>query len=58
MGKIRIANPERRDRLLLINAFAIVLLTLLGAADESLGMDRHLETAGSRVAEILAAVPP
>ena len=30
--------------LLLLNAFAIVLLTLLGAAGESLGMDRHLKS--------------
>lgn len=44
LGKIRIADPMRRDRLLLINAFAIVLLTLLGAAGESLGMDRHLKS--------------
>lgn len=44
MGTIRIANPQRRDRLLLVNAFAIVLLTLLGAAGESLGMDRHLKS--------------
>jgi hypothetical protein len=44
LGKIRIANPQRRDRLLLVNAFAIVLLTLLGAAGESLGMDRHLKS--------------
>jgi hypothetical protein len=40
---LRIADPQRRDRLLLLNAFAIVLLTLLGAAGESLGMDRHLK---------------
>jgi hypothetical protein len=32
------------DRLLLLNAFAVVLLTLLGAAGESLGMDRHLKS--------------
>lgn len=43
LGSVRIATPERRDRLLLINAFAVVLLTLLGAAGESLGMDRHLK---------------
>jgi hypothetical protein len=43
LGIVRIDNPERRDRLLLVNAFAIVLLTLLGAAGESLGMDRHLK---------------
>jgi len=30
--------------LLLLNAFAVVLLTLLGAAGESLGMDRHLKS--------------
>jgi hypothetical protein len=40
---LSIADPQRRDRLLLLNAFAIVLLTLLGAAGESLGMDRHLK---------------
>ena len=36
--------PERRDRLWLINAFAVVLLTLLGAAGEALGYDRMLKT--------------
>ena len=40
---MRIARPERHDRLLLVHAFAVVLLTLLGAAGESLGMDRHLK---------------
>ena len=44
LGVLRIADPHRRDRLLLLNAFAIVLLTLLGAAGESLGMDRHLKS--------------
>ncbi len=43
MSALRIADPQRRDRLLLLNAFAVVLLTLLGAAGESLGMDRHLK---------------
>src|ERR671912_355269 len=38
LGVARIADPQRRDRLLLLNAFAVVLLTLLGAAGESLGM--------------------
>jgi hypothetical protein len=41
---VRRADPQRRDRLLLLNAFAVVLLTLLGAAGESLGMDRHLKS--------------
>ena len=36
-----ISAPDRRDRLWLINAFAVVLLTLLGAAGEQLGYDRH-----------------
>ena len=44
LSVLRIADPRRRDRLLLLNAFAIVLLTLLGAAGESLGMDRHLKS--------------
>lgn len=44
LGTVRIENPQRRDRLLLVNAFAIVLLTLLGAAGEALGMDRHLKS--------------
>ena len=44
LGAIRIDDPGRRDRLLLLNAFAILLLTILGAAGESLGMDRQLRT--------------
>lgn len=44
LSVLRIADPQRRDRLFLLNAFAIVLLTLLGAAGESLGMDRHLKS--------------
>jgi hypothetical protein len=40
----RISTPERRDRLSLLNAFAVVLLTLLGAAGEALGYDRHLKS--------------
>jgi hypothetical protein len=44
LGIVRISEPTRRDRLLLINAFAIALLTMLGAAGESLGMDRMLKS--------------
>jgi Transposase DDE domain len=43
LSSIRVSDPQRRDRMLLLNAFAIVLLTVLGAAGESLGMDRHLK---------------
>jgi hypothetical protein len=38
LSSTRISDPQRRDRLLLLNAVAVVLLTLLGAAGESLGM--------------------
>ena len=44
----RIGDPMRRDRLLLINAFATVLLTMLGEAGESLGMDRLLKSNTSK----------
>jgi hypothetical protein len=44
LSAVRIGDPQRRDRLLLLNAIAVVLLTLLGAAGESLGMDRHLKS--------------
>lgn len=42
MSALRIGQPERRDRLLLLSALAIALLSLLGAAGESLGYDRWL----------------
>ncbi len=45
---MRINEPERRDRLLLISAFAMALLTTLGAAGESLGMDRQLKSNTSK----------
>ena len=44
MAAVHVTTPERRDRLWLINAFAVVLLTLLGAAGESLGYDRYLKS--------------
>jgi hypothetical protein len=44
MGIIHVSTPARRDRLLLLNAFAIALLTLLGAAGEALGYDRMLKS--------------
>ena len=43
MRRVHISTSERRDRLWLLNAFAVLLLTLLGAAGESLGYDRHLK---------------
>ena len=44
MNAMHVSTPDRRDRLRLINAFAVVLLTLLGAAGEALGYDRHLKS--------------
>jgi hypothetical protein len=44
----RIAEPMRRDRLLLVSAFATAMLTLLGAVGESLGMDRLLKSNTSK----------
>lgn len=43
MYAVHVRSCERRDRLWLLNAFAVALLTLLGAAGESLGYDRHLK---------------
>src|SRR3984893_10857713 len=48
MAEIRIPDPERRDRLLLISAFATALPTMLGTAGESLGMDRLLKSNTSK----------
>ena len=48
MGQIRISSPERRDRLWLLNALAVALLTLLGAAGEALGFDKHLKASTTK----------
>jgi hypothetical protein len=40
---VRVGSSQRRDRLLLVSALAIVLLTLLGAAGESIGLERRLK---------------
>jgi Transposase DDE domain len=43
MAALRISKPDRRDRLLLISALAMALLTLLGATGEAMGYDRMLK---------------
>ncbi len=48
LSATHIKDPLRRDRLLLVSALATVLLTLLGAAGESLGMDRLLKANTSK----------
>src|SRR6202161_660141 len=44
MAEIRIAEPERRDRLRLTRAVAMLLLTMLGAAGEGPGVGRAVHT--------------
>ena len=48
LSSTRVGEPMRRDRLLLVSAFAVALLTLLGAVGESLGMDRLLKSNTSK----------
>ena len=43
LSSTHIGDPQRRDRLLLLSAFAIMLLTLLGEAGERVGLDRWLK---------------
>src|ERR1700746_2027603 len=46
---LRSASARREDGIgWLLNAFAVVLLTLLGAAGEALGYDRHLKSNTSK----------
>ena len=48
LSATRVGEPMRRDRLLLVSAFAVALLTILGAVGESLGMDRLLKSNTSK----------
>ncbi len=49
LSSTRVGEPMRRDRLLLVSAFAVALLTILGAVGESLGMDRLLKSNTSKI---------
>jgi hypothetical protein len=42
LSAARLGDPKRRDRLLLVSAMAVALLTLLGAAAEATGLDKTL----------------
>jgi hypothetical protein len=44
-----VGEPMRRDRLLLVSALAVALLTLVGAVGESPGMDRLLKSNTSKI---------
>jgi len=48
MSSIKISDPVRRDRHLFLSALACNLLTLLGMAGESLGMDKDLRSGTSK----------
>jgi hypothetical protein len=54
MGAIHVATPERRDRLWLLDAFAVALPTLLGAAGEAVGYDRLAQVEHHQAAHPLA----
>jgi len=43
LSQTSISDPAKQDRLLLISAIAVMILTLLGAVGEKLGMDRYLK---------------
>jgi hypothetical protein len=43
LSSTHIKDPSRRDRILMLAAFAQALLTLLGAASEKAGLDRYLK---------------
>jgi hypothetical protein len=43
LSDTRSGDPARRDRMLLLSAIAIALLTILGAAGEAIGIDRYLK---------------
>lgn len=48
LSECRIKKPEKRDRLLLVAAVAMALLTLLGQASEETGLDRFLKANTSK----------
>lgn len=45
----RVSTPERRDRLLLLNTIATIMLTMLGKAGEEIGYDRKLRANTVRI---------
>ena len=48
LKQARVGRPDRRDRMLLVGAMAMALLTLLGAAGERIGYDRLLKSNTSK----------
>jgi len=48
LSQARISSTKKRDRILLISALAVAMLTMLGAAGESVGLDRLLKVNTSK----------
>lgn len=48
LSSTHVSTPARRDRLFLVSALALVLLTLLGAAGEAVGIDRFFKVNTSK----------
>lgn len=48
LGQVSINSPARRDRIFLFSALAIVLLTLLGKAGDSVGLERTIKVNTSK----------
>lgn len=48
MSAIKIKDVVRRDKLFLLGAIAMMLLSMLGAAGEAVGLDRHLKANTSK----------
>ncbi len=49
LKETRVSTPERHDRLLLINAIAVILLTLLGSVGEEIGYDKKLRANTAKI---------
>ena len=48
LKSVRVFEPQRRERMLLLSAFAITFLTLFGDAGEDVGMDRLVKSNTAR----------
>ena len=48
LSMTRVSTPERRDRLLLVSALAIALLTMLGAGGEKADLEKHYKANTSK----------
>ena len=48
LSKTRVSKPGRRDRLLLVSALAVTLLTMLGAAGEAANLEKHFKSNTSK----------